>query len=85
MLARLERDEEGLSERILEHATARPEPAEPVMTASADPVLQPGLFDALEQADPELLRELQAADLNAMPPIEAWQLLQRVQSALKSG
>jgi DNA mismatch repair protein MutS len=82
VLARLERDEEGLSERILEEAAKPVDAPEPMPNEA---VLQRGLFDALEEADPELLAELRAADLNSMAPIEAWQLLQRVQQALPNG
>lgn len=89
VLARLEREEEGLSERVMESAPAVAPPAASDAPAAApasaaDVVLQPGLFDQLEAADPELLAELQDADLNAMTPIEAWQLLQRVQRAIAS-
>jgi DNA mismatch repair protein MutS len=76
VLAKLERDEEGLSERILEGGIA----SSVVRELS---VQQPGLFDTLEAANPELLAELRAAELDCMPPIEAWQLLQRVQEALR--
>jgi DNA mismatch repair protein MutS len=76
VLAKLERDEEGLSERILEGAASTPLVREVA-------VQQPGLFDVLEDTNPELLAELRGAELNSMPPIEAWQLLQRVQEALR--
>jgi DNA mismatch repair protein MutS len=76
VLAKLERDEEGLSQRILEGVAGAP-------VSREVEVQQPGLFDALQETDPELLAELRAADLNRMPPIEAWQLLQRVQEALR--
>jgi DNA mismatch repair protein MutS len=76
VLAKLERDEEGISERILDSATER-------LRVRERAVQQPGLFDALQEANPELLAELHAAELNSMPPIEAWQLLQRVQEALR--
>ena len=76
VLAKLERDEEGLSERILKGATVVP-------VARGVAVQQPGLFDALQETHPELLAELRVAELNSIPPIEAWQLLQRVQEALR--
>ena len=89
VLARLERDEEGLSRRILAEHGATPAPAgdsapePPAEMEFAEPVVfQPGLFDLLKQADPELLEELRSLDLNALPPIEAWQLLGRVQQRL---
>ena len=73
VLERLERDEEGLSRRILASHDA------PVETAHAEPVVfQPGLFDLLQQADPELLEDLRDVDLDTLPPIEAWQLLARI-------
>ena len=73
VLARLERDEEGLSRRILaEHAAHAPEPA----------VVQVSLFDLIQEKDPELVAEIRAMDLDAMPPIEAWKTLLRVRSAL---
>lgn len=86
VLAKLERDEEGLSERILQASSRADGVGGGEAIAAQAPqalVQQLGLFDALEQANPDLLAELRAAQLNAMPPIEAWQLLQRVQEALR--
>ncbi len=73
VLAKLEKDEEHLSRRILtDQPAAAPDPV----------VVQPGLFDLLQQADPELLEELRGLDLDTLPPIAAWQLLARVKRRL---
>jgi len=95
VLVRLEKDEEGLSRKILaEHDAAAPA-AERTLAADAAPadpaapapppepeVLQHSLFDLLEDADEDLLAELREVDLNALPPIEAWKLIERVKRAL---
>ncbi len=70
VLARLERDEEGLSQRILDAKNPPP------------PAVQPSLFDLLQDADPKLLAELRALDLDATPPITAWRLLSRIVGAI---
>ncbi len=77
ILHKVERDEEGLSRRILQGQTERI-PELPVEAL----VHQPGLFDVLEQADADLLQELRTTDLNQLPPIEAWQMLARIVQAL---
>ena len=94
VLARLERDEEGLSRRILATHEAAPDPvaasapgpAPAAATAPLPPdrtVVQHSLFDLLQKnGHSELLAELQTLDLNALPPIEAWKLLDRVVKAL---
>ena len=73
VLARLEREEEDLSRRILQAAPAAPE------------VWQPGLFDLPEGAvRPEvqnLLEDLLDLDLDGLPPIQAWERLRRIQEA----
>jgi DNA mismatch repair protein MutS len=71
VLARLERDEEDLSRRILE-GKASPSAAAPS---------QPSLFDLLEERAPDLLAELRGLDLDALPPIEAWRILSRMREA----
>ncbi|MBL7008638.1 MAG: DNA mismatch repair protein MutS [Planctomycetes bacterium] len=89
VLVRLEKDEEGLSRKILAgHEAAAPavDSAAPATAApqpvAAPEVLQHSLFDLLEDADEDLLAELQEVDLNALPPIEAWKLIERVKRAL---
>jgi len=95
VLVRLEKDEEGLSRKILaEHDAAAPaaertlaaDAAHAAPAAPAPPpepeVLQHSLFDLLEDADEDLLAELREVDLNALPPIEAWKLIERVKRAL---
>lgn len=75
VLARLERDEEGLSRRILaKHATHDPKLS----------VVQVSLFDLLKENEPALAAEIRALDLDSLPPIEAWKMLLRVRSALES-
>ena len=78
ILGKVERDEEGLSRRILQGQTERA----PEVPAQAM-VHQPGLFDVLGDASPELLEELRGTDLDQLPPIEAWQLLARVKAELQ--
>jgi len=75
VLARLERDEEDLSRRILE---GKPSTAQQTAAAPA----QPSLFDLLEEKAPDLLAELRSLDLDALPPIEAWRILGRMREAL---
>jgi DNA mismatch repair protein MutS len=79
VLDRLERDEEGLSRRILQ---AKPAPPEAPETEAATPVVhQPGLFDILETDSSHLLQELLDLDLDALAPIDAWQLVARMRRA----
>ncbi len=80
ILAKLERDEEGLSRRILQGTSARtPE------LAVLPVVHQPGLFDLLTNHAPDsLLAELLDTNLDQLPPIEAWQLLARVLQQLRN-
>jgi len=66
----LEREEEGLTRRIL--------PGE----GDEEPILQHSLFDLLGDADAVLLKELEAIDLDSLPPIEAWKLVGRLRQAL---
>ncbi len=88
VLVRLEKDEEGLSRKILAgHAApaaagggAAPAPSEPEPA-----VLQHSLFDLLAEADESLLDELRELDLDTLPPIEAWRLVERVKRALEKG
>jgi DNA mismatch repair protein MutS len=88
VLVRLEKDEEGLSRKILAgHAApaaagggAAPAPSEPEPA-----VLQHSLFDLLAEADEGLLDELRELDLDSLPPIAAWQLVERVKRALEKG
>ncbi|MDA1259618.1 MAG: DNA mismatch repair protein MutS, partial [Planctomycetota bacterium] len=75
VLARLERDEEDLSRRILE---GKPSTAQQTAAAPA----QPSLFDLLEEKAPDLLAELRSLELDALPPIEAWRILGRMREAL---
>ena len=70
VLERLEREEEGLTRRIL--------PGE----GDDEPILQHSLFDLLGDADAVLLKELEAIDLDSLPPIEAWKLVGRLRQAL---
>ncbi len=70
VLGRLEREEEGLTRRIL--------PSEEAEGA----ILQHSLFDLLGEADAVLLKELEAIDLDSLPPIEAWNLVGRLRQAL---
>ena len=43
---------------------------------------QPSLFDLLEEKAPDLLAELRALDLDSLPPIEAWRILNRMREAI---
>ncbi|RMH04730.1 MAG: DNA mismatch repair protein MutS [Planctomycetota bacterium] len=79
VLERLERDEEGLSRRILGAAAGAAAAAEP--PAEPAPV-QPSLFDLLEAADEDLLEELRRTEMDALAPIEAWRLVERIKRAL---
>jgi DNA mismatch repair protein MutS len=80
ILAKLERDEEGLSRRILQGHSEGAEEAQPQTV-----VHQPGLFDLLSANAPdELLAELLDTNLDNLPPIEAWQLLARVLQQLRN-
>ena len=82
VLARLEKDEEGISERILAaHEAQQPLEKGAVTPPPAD-AFQMGLFDRLDNADAELAAELQALDLNEVTPIAAWQWLERIRKAL---
>jgi DNA mismatch repair protein MutS len=79
ILEKLERDEEGLSRRILQGQSERAPSEEPQTV-----VHQPGLFDMLsEDSSDTLLGELLDTDLDHLPPIEAWQLLARVLQQLR--
>ncbi|MCP4771194.1 MAG: DNA mismatch repair protein MutS [Planctomycetes bacterium] len=79
ILEKLERDEEGLSRRILQGQSERAPAEEPQAV-----VHQPGLFDMLsEDSSDTLLGELLDTDLDNLPPIEAWQLLARVLQQLR--
>lgn len=79
ILEKLERDEEGLSRRILQGQSERTPSEEPQAV-----VHQPGLFDMLsEDSSDTLLGELLDTDLDHLPPIEAWQLLARVLQQLR--
>jgi DNA mismatch repair protein MutS len=79
ILQRLENDEEGLSRKIL-HGQSKNVPA-----ADQVAVVQPSLFDLMKKndGDSELLSELESLNLNELPPIEAWQILDRVLRAIK--
>ena len=80
ILAKLERDEEGLSRRILQGHSEGAEEVQPQAV-----VHQPGLFDLLsDRAPDELLAELLDTNLDSLPPIEAWQLLARVLQQLRN-
>jgi DNA mismatch repair protein MutS len=82
VLARLEKDEEGISERILAaHEAQQPLEKGAVTPPPAD-AFQMGLFDRLDNADAELAAELQALNLNEVTPIAAWQWLERIRKAL---
>jgi len=79
ILEKLERDEEGLSRRILQGQSERAPAEEPQAV-----VHQPGLFDMLSEGSSDtLLGELLDTDLDNLPPIEAWQLLARVLQQLR--
>ncbi|MHC4379681.1 MAG: MutS-related protein, partial [Planctomycetota bacterium] len=80
ILGKVERDEEGLSRRILHGQTERTPESLPQAQ-----VHQPGLFDLLEATDRGLLEELIATDLDELPPIEAWKLMARVKAELQVG
>jgi DNA mismatch repair protein MutS len=77
VLGRLEREEEGLSRRILaDYAPPQGEVPE---------TIQRSLFDLLSEAgETELIEELRSVDMNSLPPIEAWRLVDRVRRALES-
>ena len=79
ILQRLENDEEGLSRKIL-HGQSKNVPA-----AEQVAVVQPSLFDFVKNNDGDsaLLSELENLNLNELPPIEAWQILDRVLRAIK--
>ena len=79
ILSKVERDEEGISRRILQGQTERTPESLPQAQ-----VHQPGLFDLLEAVDSGLLEELQETDLDQLPPIEAWRLLARVKVELQA-
>ncbi len=78
ILQRLENDEEGLSRKIL-HGQSKNVPA-----AERVAVVQPSLFDFVKNNDGDsaLLSELESLNLNELPPIEAWQILDRVLRAI---
>jgi len=79
ILAKLEKDEEGLSRRILQGQSERAPESEPQAV-----VHQPGLFDLLGGDKSEgLVKELIDIELDHLPPIEAWQLLARVLRELR--
>jgi len=74
VLLKLERDEEGLSQRIL--ATSE-------QAAQAVPIMQHSLFDLLnESGDSELLEELRRLNPDEISPLEAWKMLARIKSKL---
>jgi len=79
ILSRLENDEEGLSRKILHGQSKNAPQLEQVA------VVQPSLFDLVKNndGDRELLSEIESLDLNELPPIEAWQILDRVLRAIK--
>ncbi len=82
VLSRVERDEEGLSRRILAVHEAAGGPEGSIPPAGAP--LQLSLFDFLQEAgDPGFLDELLALEMDSLPPIEAWKWLQRVRTALR--
>lgn len=76
VLQRLEKDEEGMSERILAAHEVQPHVQEKLND------LQLGLFDRLDSADSELANELQTLDINEVTPISAWKWLARIRKAL---
>jgi DNA mismatch repair protein MutS len=76
VLQRLEKDEEGMSERILAAHEVQPHVQEKLNN------LQLGLFDRLDSADSELANELQTLDINEVTPISAWKWLARIRKAL---
>ncbi len=80
ILSRLEKDEEGLSRKILHGQSANVPAVEQVA------VVQPSLFDMIKNndGDGELLSELESLNLNELPPIEAWQILDRVLRAINN-
>ncbi len=79
ILRRLENDEEGMSRKIL-HGHSKNVPQ-----SEQQAVVQPTLFDVVKNndGDGELLDELESLNLNELPPIEAWQILDRVLRAIK--
>jgi len=83
VLARLEREEEGLSERILDQANTSSGAGTSAPTVAAEQQLD--LFATLESVAPELLEEIRQANLNEMTPMQAWQCLERVQRAVEGG
>ena len=70
ILERLERDEEGLTDRVLP-------PAADVMPAALD-----GLFDLMRESDAALLDEIRTVDEDSLAPIDAWDLVKRLRQAL---
>ena len=85
VLLRLEKEEEGLSRRILaDHTPAIPEPSTDTTQEAHLETTQHSLFDLLDEStDAELLEELQSLDMNSLPPIEAWRLVDRIRRALE--
>ena len=80
VLNRLERDEEGLSKRILEeHASVQP-----VEETPSAPVQQ-SLFDLFEAAPKDLRAEVLGLDIDDTSPREAWQLLARLVHEFREG
>ncbi len=79
VLERLEREEEGLSRRVLaEHSEARRDPG------GEAPVVQNSLFDLFSsRGEEDLVTRLRELDLDSLPPIEAWQVLSQVKRALE--
>jgi len=82
VLARLERDEEGLSRRILASAAA---PSVPGPVPHGPVAIQPSLFELLAEADEDLLAEVRGLKLDEVPPIEAWGMLRRIVGTLAKG
>ncbi|MFT7517568.1 MAG: DNA mismatch repair protein MutS [Myxococcota bacterium] len=79
ILQRLEEDEEGLSRKILRGQSRNVPAIEQVA------IVQPSLFDLIKNNDDdgELLSELKGLNLDELPPIEAWQILDRVLRTIK--
>ena len=71
VLARLEREEEDLSRRVLAAPSASEPPPAPEPS-------QPTLFDLLEAEAPDLLTRLRTLDLDQTTPRAAWDLLAEV-------
>ena len=70
ILERLERDEEGLTGRVLPPATG------------VTPAAVGGIFELMRDSDAALLDEIRAVEEDSLAPIDAWDLVKRLRQAL---